>query len=133
MKEKVKIRQGDTVVVIAGKDIDKEGRVIRVYPKQGKALVEGVNYIVKHQRKSYRHPEGGRLRKPAPIRLSNVMLKCPECNKPVRVGFRIYAATGNKERYCRKCDKRIDLVSRPAGKVGGRPPAAAESGKREGK
>ena len=98
MKEKVKIRQGDTVVVIAGKDIDKEGRVIRVYPKQGKALVEGVNYIVKHQRKSYRHPE-----------------------------------TGNKERYCRKCDKRIDLVSRPAGKVGGRPPAAAESGKREGK
>lgn len=118
MRNKSKIRKGDTVVVITGKDVDKEGRVIKVFPEGGKALIEGCNYIVKHQRKSYKHPEGGRLRKPAPIQLSNLMLKCPECHAACRVGFRVAPESGNKERFCKKCSKRIDVVGRPAAKSG---------------
>ncbi|MCX7702882.1 MAG: 50S ribosomal protein L24 [Planctomycetota bacterium] len=104
---KTHIRKGDLVVVISGDDkVDnRKGslprRVIRVHPKEGRVVVEGVNLVYKHVRKSQKHPQGGRIRKEAPLDVSNVMLWCENCKGPVRIGIKV--DEGKKERVCRKC------------------------------
>ena len=80
-----KIKKGDLVKVIAGKDKDKEGKVLSVDPKNGKVLVEGVNMVFKHSKPSYTNQQGGIVEKEAPIDISNVMYLYK--GKPVRVGF----------------------------------------------
>jgi len=109
------IRRDDTVEVIAGDDRSRAGerrlaRVLHVYPKDGKVLVEGVNRVRKHLRKSQKHPQGGRLDKEMPIDASNVALYCSHCNRGVRVGLR-YLDDGAKERYCKKCGHSLGKVS----------------------
>lgn len=98
----MRIRVNDLVEVIAGEDQGTRGRVLRVVTDSQKVVVEGVNKVLKHVRRSQRNPQGGRLSKEMPIPLGNVLLVCQSCGKPTRSGAR-YLADGSKERFCRKC------------------------------
>ena len=100
---KLKLRQGDKVVVLSGKDVGKEGLITRVYPERRTVIVEGVNLAKRHQRATKSTMQGGIIDKDMPIPISNVAIVCPSCNGPSRVGYRIEG--GEKRRVCRKCDK----------------------------
>ncbi len=104
------IRTGDTVEVIAGADRGTKSRVIRVDREKGKALVEGVNRVYKHVKRSQKHPQGGRLSMEMPVQLSNLMFVCESCNSRSRLGAR-YSDTGAKERFCRKCNAGVGQIS----------------------
>ena len=103
----MKIRKNDDVLVIAGKDNGKKGKVRFVYPKKGRLLVEGVNFIKVHSRARAQIRQAGIIEREAPINASNVMLLCDHCNNPVRVGARILE-DGRKVRVCRSCEEVID-------------------------
>jgi large subunit ribosomal protein L24 len=109
------IKQNDTVKVIAGEDRGTTGKVIRVERKAGKLVVEGVNRVYKHVRRSQKNPQGGRLSKEMPIRFCNVQLVCDACGAAARVGVR-YLDNGAKERYCKKCGAANGQVSPPNAK-----------------
>lgn len=96
------IRSGDNVVVITGADRGVQSRVISIDRSTGKALVEGVNRVYKHVRRSQKYPQGGRLSREMPVQLSNLLFSCPSCGKPARLGAR-FSKDGSKERYCKKC------------------------------
>jgi large subunit ribosomal protein L24 len=96
------IRTNDTVEVIAGNDRGERGKVLSVDYSEGRLVVEGVNRVYKHVRRSQRNPQGGRLSKELPIQISNVKLVCPKCGQAARSGAR-YLEDGRKERYCKKC------------------------------
>lgn len=96
------IRVDDLVEVITGNDQGQRGKVLAVDRRESRILVEGVNKVYKHVRRSQRNPQGGRLSKEMPISISNVMLVCQSCGKPSRMGKR-YADDGSKERYCKRC------------------------------
>lgn len=104
-----RIRKDDQVQVIAGKDAGKTGRVVRIYDDRDRVLVEGVNYVKKHQRMAQNRSggqEGGIIETEAPVHVSNVMPVCPSCGKATRVGF-TYATEGDrrsKQRSCKACD-----------------------------
>lgn len=97
-----RIKKDDTVVVIGGRDRGKAGRVMRVFPGQGQALVEGVNYVKKHQRARSAEQPGGIVQMEVPIYLDKLMPRCPHCNKPTRVRAQA-AKDGSKARTCQKC------------------------------
>jgi large subunit ribosomal protein L24 len=101
----------------------KAGKVLKLYTKENRVLVEGVNKVLKHMKKSRQNPRGGRLSKEMPVQLSNVMLLCPKCNKPTRTGVKI-AADGLKTRVCKKCKADIGTISKPKKKD--KPKAAAK-------
>jgi len=101
----MKIRKGDKVKVIYGKDKGKEGMVERVYRKQNKVLIFGVNLYKKHVKKSEQFPNGGIIEVPRPLDVSKVMLICPKCKKPTRVGFK--KEDKKKFRFCKKCKSKI--------------------------
>jgi len=103
------IRAGDTVKIITGDDKGVTGKVLTIDREAGKLVVEGVNRVYKHVRRSQRNPQGGRLSKEMPVQISNVLLVCPSCNQPARTGSRV-AADGTKERVCRKCGKGIGAL-----------------------
>jgi large subunit ribosomal protein L24 len=96
------IRSGDTVEVITGESRGTRSRVIKVDRETGKALVEGVNRVKKHIRRSQKHPQGGRLEKEMPVQLSNLKFFCQSCSSATRLGAR-FLKDGSKERFCRKC------------------------------
>ncbi|HEX5470264.1 MAG TPA: 50S ribosomal protein L24 [Lacipirellulaceae bacterium] len=96
------IRTGDTVEVIAGNDRGQKSRVIKVDRITGKAIVEGVNRVKKHIRRSQKYPQGGVLSKEMPVQLSNLKYYCASCGKGIRLGAR-FLENGSKERYCKKC------------------------------
>ncbi len=101
----LKIKKGDTVQVITGKDRGLKGKVITAYPETSKLLVEGANRVKKHlkvQMTARGSQAGGIVVQEAPMHVSNVMVVCPNCGKPSRVGFSIDAA-GHKVRICRRC------------------------------
>ena len=106
----MKIKVGDTVKVIAGDERGETGKVIRVLTKKDKVVVEGVNKVFKHVRRSQKNPQGGRLNKEMPIQISNVLLFCSRCNSATRTGSRI-AKDGSKERFCRKCSAGLGQLS----------------------
>ena len=95
------IKRGDKVTVLAGKDRGRSGRVIHVYPKKGRALVEGVNLVKKHLRKSQQHPQGTIASREIPMPLSKLGLVCPVSGKPTRVKT-LVAADGSKQRISAK-------------------------------
>lgn len=97
----MKIRKGDKVKIMAGKDKGKDGVIDRVYPKQEKILIQGINLIKKHIKKNQELPQGGIVDIPKPIRVSSVMLICPKCSKTTRVGFKL--DKNKKVRSCKKC------------------------------
>jgi large subunit ribosomal protein L24 len=109
------IRVDDTVEVITGDDSGKRAKVLRVDRKAGKIVVEGVNTVHKHVRRSQKNPQGGRLRKEMGIQFSNVMLVCPACNAATRTGARREPG-GDKVRYCKKCGAAVGQLSGSAAK-----------------
>ncbi|MCA9074361.1 MAG: 50S ribosomal protein L24 [Planctomycetaceae bacterium] len=108
----MKIKKGDSVVVIAGDEKSSTPRrVIQVLDNGRKVLIQGVNQVWKHVRRGHaKSPQGGRLHLEMPIQSSNVMFYCESCNKPSRLGLR-YSADGAKERFCRKCSTTAGTVS----------------------
>jgi large subunit ribosomal protein L24 len=105
------IRKGDVVVVIAGDDKGKTGEILRVYPKDNKVLIQGINRVYRHIRPSRRHPQGGRIQKEMPVHISNVLPVDPETSRPTRVGFRL-AEDGSKERFARRSGKSLGQVKK---------------------
>ncbi|MBX6352452.1 MAG: 50S ribosomal protein L24 [Thermoflavifilum sp.] len=103
----MRIKTGDQVVVIAGKDKSKKGRVLKVLPKENRVVVEGVNIVKRHTKPSPAHPEGGILEREAPIHASNVMLVDPKTGEPTRVGYK-FLEDGTKVRYAKKSGEVID-------------------------
>jgi large subunit ribosomal protein L24 len=108
----MRIKLNDIVEVIAGDDRGVRGKVLAVDHERGKLVVEGVNKVYKHVRRSQKNPQGGRLSKEMPIPLSNVQLYCQSCGKPTRLGAR-YLADGSKERFCKRCSTALGRVSPP--------------------
>jgi large subunit ribosomal protein L24 len=104
------IRVNDTVEVLTGDDRGVRGKVLSVDRAAGKLIVEGVNRVFKHVRRSQRNPQGGRLSKEMPVQISNVLLVCSACNAPTRTGAR-YRADGSKERFCKKCGKSLGQIA----------------------
>lgn len=108
----VKIRKGDTVEIISGKleDKGKRGEVIKVLPEERRLVVQGVNIHTKHQRQvqtqAGRNVNPGRIKFEAPFDISNVMLVCPKCNEPTRVG--VQRDENGAHRVCKKCQAQID-------------------------
>ncbi len=103
---KLKIKKGDTVYVLAGDDKGKTGRVLNILPEQGKAIVEGVNIVSKSTKPNAKAPQGGIIKKEAPINLSNLAVADPKSGKPTRVGFR-FNEDGKKVRYSKKSGEEI--------------------------
>jgi large subunit ribosomal protein L24 len=103
----MKIRKNDNVLVVTGKDKGKRGRVRFAYPKKNRVLVEGVNFIKMHSRARAQMRQAGIIEREAPINVSNVMLVCDRCNRPVRIGFR-KLEDGRKVRICRACSEVVD-------------------------
>ena len=101
------IRKNDTVLVIAGRDKGKKGRVRFAYPDSERLLVEGINFVKKHSRARGRVRQAGIIEREATIHVSDVMLLCSKCNHPARVGFRSLA-DGRNVRFCRACGEVID-------------------------
>jgi large subunit ribosomal protein L24 len=104
-----RIRKDDQVAVVAGKDAGRTGRVVKLFTDRDRVLVEGVNYVKKHERIQQTRrgaQEGGIIETEAPIHVSNVMPVCPSCDRPTRVGY-AYATEGDrrsKVRSCKRCD-----------------------------
>jgi large subunit ribosomal protein L24 len=100
---KLKVKKGDQVVVLAGRDKDTRGKVLRVFPSQGKAIVERVNLVKKHTKPNpQRQIQGGILEREVPIGVSNLKVVCPECSKPARMGFK-RLEDGSGVRVCKLC------------------------------
>jgi large subunit ribosomal protein L24 len=106
------IRTGDTVEVIAGNERGLTSRVIRVDRATGKAIVEKVNRVKKHIRRSQKYPQGGVLSKEMPVQLSNLKYFCSSCGKGTRLGAR-FLADGAKERFCRLCGTSAGQIAPP--------------------
>lgn len=96
----MKIRKNDNVIVISGNDNGKTGKVLKVFPKENRVIVEGINLRKRHTKPSQKNPQGGILEKEAPINASNVMLLDPKTNEPSRLGSQIILddKTGKKKR-----------------------------------
>jgi large subunit ribosomal protein L24 len=119
-----RVRKGDLVAVISGDDRGKRGRVLRILREEGRVIVEGVNLVYKHLRRSQEHPQGGRIRREAPIHLSNVMPIDPESSRPTRI--RMEVAEGKRRRVGVRTGAGIDIG-------GGRKGERKSSGKAEAK
>ncbi len=105
------IKEGDSVIVIAGDDrTDAVHQVIAVDRERGKALVDGVNMVWKHVKRSQKYPQGGRLKKEMPVDVSNLKYHCSTCDAGVRLGVR-YLDDGSKERFCKKCSTSAGKIS----------------------
>ena len=103
---KIHIKKGDNVYVLAGEDRGKTGRVLQVLPKAGRAIVEGVNIVTKATKPTAQHPQGGLIKKEAPIHISNLNLVDPKTGKPTRVGVRVNDK-GEKVRFAKKSGEEI--------------------------
>lgn len=102
-----KVKKGDTVFILAGKDKGRKGKILNVLHKKNKVLVEGINSYKKHQRQTQQF-QGGIIERISPIPTSKVKLVCSRCNKPTRIGFKVMGE--KKARYCKKCNEVIDKV-----------------------
>lgn len=103
----VNIRKDDQVVVIAGRDRGKRGKVLSVDAGKGKVVVEKVHVIKRHSKPSQKNQQGGILEYEAPVQISNVMVLCGSCGAPTRVGHRLLA-DGGKLRICKRCGESVD-------------------------
>lgn len=102
------VKKDDQVLVLAGKDRGKIGKVLRVLPRKGRAIVENVSFIHRHTRANpQRNIKGGVVEREAPVHLSNLQVICRECGKPTRVGF-TRLADGKRVRVCKRCGGTVD-------------------------
>jgi len=100
------VKKNDLVKVISGESRGKTGKIIRVFAKTERVVVQGVNLRWKHMKRSQQYPHGARIQKELPIHVSKVKVVCPQCNKPTKVGYKI-TDSGVKNRICRKCTQPI--------------------------
>ena len=100
-----KIKKGDQVIVISGREKGKKGKVLKVDIKNNKLLIENINIVKKHQKPNEKNRYGGIVKMPAFLLRDKVQLICPNCNKPTRVGIKI--EKNKKYRFCKKCKKII--------------------------
>jgi large subunit ribosomal protein L24 len=105
----MRVKTGDRVFVISGKDRGKEGKVLRRNPDKDMLVVENVNMVTKHVRPTQKNPKGGIIKQEAPLHACKVMLVCPSCGKPTRV-LRRFLDDGKKVRVCKKCGEIVDKV-----------------------
>lgn len=110
---KIKIKVNDKVQVMSGKDKGKTGKVLQILPDMKKVVVEGINVMYKHLKAKQRGEKGQRVQFNGPVITSNLMLVCPKCNKPSRLGIRITEGIEDvnkktKARFCKKCNEVID-------------------------
>ena len=103
---KMRIKKGDRVRVISGKDAGKEGKILKHNIDKNTVIVENVNFVTKSVRPNQKDPRGGLVKKEAPLSTSKVMLVCPKCGKATRVG-RAFLDSGKKVRVCKKCGAEI--------------------------
>jgi len=103
----MKIHKGDLVLVVTGKDRGKRGRIKEVQPVRNRVIVEGINFVKRHRKPRGQMDQGGIIEFEAPIHISNVMLICPRCKEPSRVGYE-FAPDGGKARICRSCGEAVD-------------------------
>lgn len=106
----MKLKTGDLIYVIAGKDKGKKGTITRVLPEAGRIAVAGVNAYKKHVKPSTKNPKGGIITLYRPLNASNAMIMCSNCNKPTRIGYTV--ENGTKTRVCRKCH--VELTQKQA-------------------
>jgi large subunit ribosomal protein L24 len=104
---RARIKKNDTVMVIAGRERGKTGKVLRVLPTKHKALVERLNMVKRHQKSRGAQSPSGIVEKEAPIHISNVMIMCDKCNAPVRMGKQLLE-DGRSVRVCRRCGDQLD-------------------------
>ncbi len=97
-----RVKRDDQVLVISGKDRGKRGKIRRVFPEDGKVVVEGMNLVKRHMRRSEANPQGVILSKESRLPMDRVIPVCPKCNRGVRVGFKLLQ-DGSKQRTCRRC------------------------------
>ena len=109
LARKVSLKKGDKVVVISGEDKGKSGKIIDIFPKDMKVIIEGVNFLKKHNKPTQKNPQGGVVNQEGPINLSNVKLICNKCNKPTKIK-KDSTKEGKKIRICKKCGEIIDKV-----------------------
>jgi len=100
------VAKNDTVEIISGEDKGKRGKILKTFPDKNRIIVEKVNFIKRHTKPTQKNPQGGILEKEGPIHVSNVMVVCPKCGKPTRLGHK-RLADGTKERICKKCEEMI--------------------------
>lgn len=104
----MKIKKGDTVLIAAGKDITKKGKIIQVLPKKNRVIVEGINIVKKHIRARRSGEKGQRVEVPRSLDISNIRLICPKCKKPTRIGYKLVNKGREKKiRVCKKCGQEI--------------------------
>ena len=103
----MKIRKDDTVLVIAGKDRGKSGKVRQSFPREQRVIVEGVNTVKRHVKPRANVRQAGIVEREAPIHISNVVLLCSKCNRPVRIGAQV-SKDGARARVCRHCGEVLD-------------------------
>jgi len=101
------VKKDDNVMIMAGKEKGKTGKVMRIIADQNRVVVENVNMIKRHIRPSQADPDGGIIEKEAPLAISNVMLVCAACSKPTRTGIKV-TESGTKARFCKKCNEMVD-------------------------
>ncbi len=104
MKNKLHVKNGDTVMVLSGKDRGKKGKILATIPDERKVVVEGVNVAKKHKKPRRVGEEGGIISIETPIWASKVMKVCPKCGKPSRTGVKVLE-NGEKVKYCKKCNE----------------------------
>jgi large subunit ribosomal protein L24 len=102
----MKVIKNDTVLVISGNYKGKKGKVLKVFPKESRVIVEGVNFIKRHTKPTQKNPQGGIVEKEAPINVSNLMVVCPKCDTPSRLGRKILE-DGKGVRICRSCGEML--------------------------
>jgi large subunit ribosomal protein L24 len=102
----MKLKKGDTIKVIAGREAGKTGKIMKMIGSSGKVIVEKINFIKKHQRPDARG-KGGIVEKEAPLQISNVMFACNKCNTGVRINYKLLE-DGKKVRVCKKCGETLD-------------------------
>lgn len=108
----MRIRKGDKIKVISGKNKGKTSKVVDIDHNAGKAIVQGVNTVKKHVRPNKRNPQGGVLEVDMPVDVSNLQVVCDGCGKPTRVGAR-FLTDGSKERFCKKCNASMGQIAPP--------------------
>lgn len=101
----MKLKKGDTVRVVYGKDRGREGKIERVYKKSLRVLIPGINMYKKHIKKTQEYPQGGVVELPRPIHISKVAFFCPKCKSAVRLGYKI--ENNKKIRICKKCGSQV--------------------------
>ncbi len=106
-RKKYHIKRDDVVMVIAGKEQGKTGKVLKILPKKDRAVVEKVNFIKRHMRPGPHSRQGGIIEKESPIHISNLMVVCGKCTDPTRVGRRVLE-DGSSVRYCKECDEVLE-------------------------